>query len=214
MEKKLLIIGTHGHRKVVLEAALSTSQYKTITFMTNDMSSGGIKGYPLLDQTKTPIEYIQDNFDEVIVAVGINNKARLRVSTELEKQGIQLATIIHSTAAVSKFTTIHAGTVIAANAVVNPFTTIGKACIIGTGAIVGHDCILSDGVHLSPNATVAGTVHIGKNTWICMGSNVVHETTVGENVVVGAGAVVLKDVPDNVMVAGIPATIRKEYNQK
>ena len=47
-----------------------------------------------------------------------------------------------------------------------------------------------------------------------MGSSVAQDINIGENVVVGAGAIVLQDVPDNVMVAGVPATIRKRYDQE
>ena len=211
--KRLLIIGAQGQGKVVLDCAISTGQYGLFAFMTTEPENGGIKGYPLLDQNKTSIEYIKENFDEVIVAVGLNNQARLRVTNELEDKGLKIATLIHPSSTVSKFSKIGKGSVILANSVINPYATVGRACIINTGSIVEHDCIVEDGVHMSPNSTIAGRVHVGKCTWICMGSSVAHDITIGKNSTVGAGAVVLRDVPDNVLVAGIPAIIKKEYPQ-
>lgn len=123
---------------------------------------------------------------------------------------MKLATIIHSQAIVSKAALIGEGTVVFANAVINPSAHIGKACIINTGAIVEHDCILKDGVHISPNATMGGTVCIGEKTWVCIGCSIAHHLTIGENSVLGAGSVVIQDVPNNVLVAGVPATIRKD----
>ena len=53
-------------------------------------------------------------------------------------------------------------------------------------------------------------VTIKKNAWICMGAIICPGVTIGENSVVGAGAVVTKDVPDNVVVGGNPAKIIKQ----
>jgi sugar O-acyltransferase (sialic acid O-acetyltransferase NeuD family) len=205
----LLIIGTGGQGKVVLDCA--EKYYNKITFMTNDSNTKKIENYPILFEKDINFEYILKNFDGVIVAIG-NNNARLNLSLKYISQGIKLATIVHPTAVVSKYAIIGEGTVIFANAVVNSSARIGRACIINTGAIIEHDCILEDGVHISPNAAMGGTVNIGKKTWICLGSNIANNIKIGENVIVGAGSVVLNDVSDNVLVAGIPATIKKKYN--
>jgi UDP-3-O-[3-hydroxymyristoyl] glucosamine N-acyltransferase len=82
------------------------------------------------------LEYIIKNFDEVIVAIG-NNNARLNLSLKYASNGIKLATIIHSSAVVSKYAEIGEGTAVSANAVINPFAKIGKVCIINTGEIHG-----------------------------------------------------------------------------
>jgi acetyltransferase-like isoleucine patch superfamily enzyme len=52
-------------------------------------------------------------------------------------------------------------------------------------------------------------VKIGQCSWICVGSSISNDITIGRNVIVGAGAVVIQDVPDNVMVAGVPAVFKK-----
>lgn len=194
-EKRLLIVGARGQGKVTLDCALYSGMYLHISFMSNDVTDGGVSGYPLLDQNTSTIEYILHNFDEVIVAVGLQNAIRLQLSLNFEVQGMKLATLIHPTSVVSQFAEVGEGSILLAHSVVNPFAKVGKACIINTGAIVEHDCVIGDGVHLSPNATIAGRVHIGKNTWVCIGSSVAHDVTIGEDVVIGAGAVVLQDIP-------------------
>jgi len=97
-----------------------------------------------------------------------------------------------------------------AGAVVHVNAVIGKGCIINTSSSVDHDCILEDGVHISPGAHIGGSVSIGKYTWVCIGSCIANNIKIGRNVIVAAGAAVIKDVPDNVMVAGVPAILKKK----
>jgi acetyltransferase-like isoleucine patch superfamily enzyme len=56
---------------------------------------------------------------------------------------------------------------------------------------------------------VPGKIHIHKNAWIGANATILPGVTIGENSIVAAGAVVNKDVPDNVVVAGIPAKVIK-----
>jgi sugar O-acyltransferase (sialic acid O-acetyltransferase NeuD family) len=205
---RLLIIGTGGQGKVVLDCA--KNYYDSITFMTNDKNSLGIDGYPIIYEQEIKLNKIIENYDEIIVAIG-NNNARLKISLEYESKGIKLATIIHPKAVISDTAMIGGGTVVFANAVINPSAKIGKACIINTGVIVEHDCILENGVHISPNAAMGGTVLIGEKTWVCVGSSIANNIKIGENSVIGAGSVIIEDVPRKVLVAGVPAKIKKYY---
>jgi sugar O-acyltransferase (sialic acid O-acetyltransferase NeuD family) len=205
---RLLIIGTGGQGKVVLDCA--KYYYHSISFMTNDTHSLGINGYPIIYEQETAFDTILNNYDEIIVAIG-NNKARLKISLKYESKGIKLATIIHPKAIVSETSEIGGGTVIFANAVINPSAKIGKACIINTGAIIEHDCILEDGVHISPNAALGGTVYIGEETWVCIGSSIANNIKVGKESIIGAGAAIIKDIPNKVLAAGVAGEIKKEY---
>lgn len=73
--------------------------------------------------------------------------------------------------------------------------------------------LLTEGHGISPeqrHALVPKPIHIKKNAWIGAGATILQGVTIGENAVVAAGSVVSKDVPDNVVVGGIPAKIIKE----
>lgn len=79
--------------------------------------------------------------------------------------------------------------------VLNASARLGKHCVVFNGVTLGS-------VHLGGLAP-----KVGDNVVICTGSKLIGDITVGNNVVIGAGAVVVKDVPDNAVVAGVPAKI-------
>ena len=209
--KHLLIVGTGGLGKVILNCAVHS--YSKITFMTNDKETQGIADYNIIFEQDVSIDYIKDNFDELFVAIG-DNKTRHRISLHYMNLGIKLATIIHPDASVSQFSHINPGTTIAENAVVGPFASIGSACFIAPSSVVCHDCKLENGARTSPKAAIGGGCEIGENTWLCMGSIVSDHVKIGKNCVIGASALVLNDVPDNALMVGIPAAVKKYYEEK
>ena len=84
---------------------------------------------------------------------------------------------------------------------------------IGDGALIGHNVVLATINHdLEPEHRAdlwLKPIHIGKNAWIGANATILAGVSIGENAVVAAGAVVTKDVPDGVMVGGVPAKIIK-----
>lgn len=95
---------------------------------------------------------------------------------------------------------------------------IGKNVNLGNGAlgiVIHRHAILEENVIVAPNVTIAGTSkkkgapHIGKNTFISTGARILGPIKIGKNCVIGANAVVIKDIPDNSMVAGVPGKIIK-----
>ncbi|WP_293956654.1 MULTISPECIES: sugar O-acetyltransferase [unclassified Sphingobacterium] len=109
----------------------------------------------------------------------------------------------------------------------------GKNTKIGKNVFINFDCtmldlggiVIEDNVLIAPNvsllseghpispedrqALVPGRIHIKKNAWIGAGATILPGVTIGENAVVAAGAIVSKDVPDNMVVGGVPAKILK-----
>lgn len=84
-------------------------------------------------------------------------------------------------------------------------TTIGEGCYIMHGAHVAHDCVLGDGVTLSPGVVLGGHTRVHHGATLGIGAATHQHTTIGAYAMVGMGAVVVRDVPPFVTVAGVPA---------
>lgn len=140
----------------------------------------------------------------VIIAIG-DNAARERVAAGYSR----FATVVHPTACVASDVEVGEGSVIMAGAVINSGSRIGLHCIVNTHATVEHDCVLNDFAHVAPGATLGGSVRIGHGAVISLHAGVIHGRTVGAYTVVGAGAVVLDDLPDQVVAYGVPARIAR-----
>lgn len=144
---------------------------------------------------------------ELIISIG-NNIIRKEISKRIQANYINA---IHPNAIISNDVRIREGTVIMAGVILNASVTIGQHCIVNTGAVIDHDCTISDFVHISPNSSLAGNVIVEEGTQIGIGACVIQGIKIGKWATVGAGAVVIDDVPDFAVVVGNPGKIIK-YN--
>lgn len=112
-------------------------------------------------------------------------------------------TVIASGAAV--YGKVGRGSVIAPNAVIAPNSYIGEFCLINYGATIGHNSIVDSFVTVSPNASIGGWCKLEEGCYIGSGANILPRVKIGAWSVIGAGAVVTKDVPPGVIAKGIPA---------
>lgn len=85
---------------------------------------------------------------------------------------------------------------------------------IGDKTLIGQNVVLSTLNHgFEPenrNTTYPSPIVIGQNVWIGANATIVPGVTIGDNAIIAAGAVVTKDVPENVVVGGVPAKIIKK----
>ena len=98
----------------------------------------------------------------------------------------------------------------------NFFIDHGNGVIIGETAVVGNNVTLYQGVTLGGTGKEHGKRHptIGDNVMISAGAKIIGSFTVGENSKIGAGSVVIEEVPPNCTVVGVPGRIVKRNNQK
>ncbi len=125
-------------------------------------------------------------------------------------QGMRFATIVHPAARLSGKSVVGPGTVIWPGAMISAYSVLGQHVLVNRGALIGHQTELGDCITVGPGANIAGKCTIGSGSYIGMGAVVVEYIRIGKGAVVAAGSVVTKDVPDNVMVAGMPAVIVKQ----
>lgn len=85
----------------------------------------------------------------------------------------------------------------------------GIATVIHARAVIGKNCVIGQCVTIGGRSKYFEVPKIGDNVYIGAGAKILGPITVGNNSVIGAGAVVIKDVPENSIVAGIPAKIIK-----
>lgn len=142
-----------------------------------------------------------------VVAVGDNRK-RQELTLHVRRAGLEPANVIHPSATVSPKATIGSGLVIHHHAHVGTGARVDDGVIVNTGACVEHDCHVSAFAHIAPRAVLCGRVTVGDLTLVGVGACVRPQIRVGRRVVVGAGATVVEDVPDDVTVVGVPARTR------
>ena len=92
-----------------------------------------------------------------------------------------------------------------AGVIIQPGVKIGRHCIVNTGSCIDHDCIIDDFAHIAPKCGLAGGVSIGEGSFIGIGSSIVPNRAIGKWSIVGAGSVVIKDIPGYSTSYGIPA---------
>lgn len=200
MGDNVVLYGASGHCKVIVDILQCNNQIIE-SIIDDNPKENSILGITIVKA----IDFDFSVKSNMILSIG-NNKARKKIATRLNATFVST---FHPTAIVSKYVTIGKGTVVMARAVVNPDVCIGNHCIINTGAVVEHDCEIDDYVHISPNASLAGGVVVGEGSQVGIASCVKQGVKIGKWVTIGAGAVVIKDVPDYAVVVGNPAKIIK-----
>lgn len=200
MDNKVTLYGASGHGKVIIDI-LETQGIAIGSILDDNPNITELLHYPI----ERPFITKDSSFTNLIFSIG-NNKIRKMLAAKLN---CDFAKAIHPSAIISTHAQVNEGTVVMAGVLINPDTVVGKHCIINTGAVIEHDCCIDDFVHISPNASLAGNVHVMEGAHVGIGASVIQGIKIGKWATIGAGSVILKDVPDYAVVVGNPGKIIK-----
>jgi acetyltransferase-like isoleucine patch superfamily enzyme len=148
---------------------------------------------------------------EETAVLGFRGRSSRPLRERLKREfGIEFPPLIHPTAYVSPMSEVGEGTIVLSLADMGSFAKIGAFGVLNRCASMGHDTIAGDDVDLSPNATIGSNIRIEDAVRIGINSTVIEHLTLGEYCYVAGGAAVIRDVPPGVIVAGVPAVVKKQ----
>ena len=162
------------------------------------------------------LEANKDNIEDIV----IENDCRNSAIPMLDKKNINAR--IEPGAVIREQVEIGDRAVIMMGAIINIGSVIGEGSMIDMGAVLGGRAMVGKNCHIGAGAVLAGVIEpasakpvtIGDGTLVGANAVVIEGVQIGKNCVVAAGAVVIEDVPDNMVVAGCPARIIKERDEK
>jgi UDP-perosamine 4-acetyltransferase len=142
-----------------------------------------------------------------------DTRRRKELYSTIAVHGFRLVSAIHPRAVVSSSAQLGEGPTVMAGAVINAAAVVGDDVTINTGAIVEHDCVIGNHVHIATGARLGGGVRVGESSHVGLGASIRQGISIGKTSMVGAGAVVVHDVPDNVVVTGVPARVTRAFEE-
>ncbi|MCW2951337.1 MAG: acyltransferase, left-handed parallel beta-helix (hexapeptide repeat) family [Conexibacter sp.] len=142
--------------------------------------------------------------DAVILGFGAA-RGRRAVVEAVMAAGLALPVLVHPRAHVAASAVLGPGCQVLPGAIVGPGAGLGRGALVNSAAVVEHDVQIGDAAVIDPGAVLAGRATVGEETEIGSRAVLIPDVRVGARAVVGAGAVVIRDVPDDVTVVGVPA---------
>lgn len=211
--QKYVIIGAGGFAREVLdifEASKEAGQnYEVLGYLVEVQY--GLPGMLINDK---PIlgdfSWLKEHAENIQVICGVGDPiVRKHLIERARDCGARFGNIIHPSAILTKYITLGEGIVIAAGCILTNQICIGDHVHVNLDCTIGHDCVLEDYATLAPGVHVSGCVTLGEGCYIGTGANIIDRKKVGKWSIVGAGSVVLSDVPQYSVAVGVPAKVIK-----
>jgi sugar O-acyltransferase (sialic acid O-acetyltransferase NeuD family) len=146
-----------------------------------------------------------------ICAVG-SPQTRKRMVEKAKAIDLKFCSIIHPSVKMSKYVEVGEGTIIASGNNLTTQIKIGNHVMVNMDCTISHDSIIEDYCTIAPGVRVSGNVHLEKGVDFGTGSVIIQGVSVGAWSIIGAGAVVIRDVPSHVTAVGVPADVIKHHN--
>lgn len=211
MKTKAIIIGAGTYGEVYSEYLSET--YEIIGFFDDNESIIGssFNDINVLGTVADAKEYIVTNENTAVFIPLGNNNVRKRFFDEFEALGAILPSFIHPTTTIHESVKLGKGVYILPNSSIMPFSVIGDFTMISMGVNIAHHtkigkgCFFSQGTNVGASITVDDLAYCGISSTLMTGVK-----KIGFNSLIGAGAVVIRDVEPNTVVAGVPAKLLKK----
>jgi sugar O-acyltransferase (sialic acid O-acetyltransferase NeuD family) len=202
----VVIVGAGDHGRVVLELLRACGA--RVRGFVEPKANGPhpvamIHGAPIIGDLGEHGEWA-DAETQFVVALG-DNRARRAAFERCIELGLAPLAAVHPTAHLLSGARIEPGATVCAGVIVRVGAWIGSNAIVNTAASIDHDGRVGAHASIAPGVHLAGRVSLGEGAFVGIGAAVREGVTIGEWAFVAGGAMVVRDVPADTRVAGVPA---------
>lgn len=190
--KGVFLFGYSGHAYVVIESILELGLEIRGYFDLCEAQRNPYSLQYLGSENQSDIKKII-NDDFVFPCVG-DNGIRQNLINLFDRLGLNQFAVKDPSALVSRTAIIGNSTYVGKGVVVNALVEVGKGVVLNTGSVIEHECKIEPYAHIAPGSILCGNVTVGSLSFIGANSVVRQNTKIADNIVVGAGSVVVKDV--------------------
>jgi|SRR5690554_386786 len=212
MKKKCVIIGSGTYGQVY--ARYLSDLYEEIVFTDNDQTlhNSEFYGVKVIGNDDYVLSQLDPEIYDVYVPIG-NIRVRRAVIKEFRNNGFSLPNYIHPSVKLDKTVELgHEAIYILENTLIMPFAKIESEVMISVCTMIAHHTTIHSGVFVSSGVTIGASMDIHENAYIGISATIMTGVNeIGENSIIGAGSVVIRNVDANVTVVGNPARVLKVH---
>jgi len=219
--KKVIILGGLGNGSVIAAAIddayrQGNKEWKMTGYLNDRMKSGDvIEGFPVLGALSDTKKFIEEGYYFINTIYRIDGQdLRINMFENLQIPDERLVTFIHPTAYVPRGVEIGSGCVIMPNVSISPGVKFGRCCLVMIAATIGHNNTIGDHCHFAAESCVGAYLKIGKGVHIGLNASVREELTLGDYSTLAMGAVLLSDMGEFEIWAGVPAKLLRKSKQE
>ncbi len=206
--RRIAIIGAGGFGREVAWLITEINQHENspweiVGFIDDDpgLKNRMINGYPVLGSTG-----LIAGMPGVSLALAVGKPSeRMRLAERLSKYEARYPNLIHPSAAIGHGTSLGIGNILCAGVILTVNIRVGNFCHFNLKTTLGHDCVAEDFTTTACGVDIAGGSRTGAGSYFGNHATVLPSVTVGASSVIGAGAVVNRDVEAGWVWVGVPA---------
>jgi len=203
---EIVLLGSGGHAKVVLDIIRKMSKYKILGVVTKQKIKN-FEGIKVLGDDGILNELYKSGIRCLAMGIGgfRDNETRKTVFLKSKKLGFNFISAIDTSAIISNSVVLGEGVVLFPGVLLNTDVRIGDNVIIATGSSIDHETIIRNHALVSAGVTIGANCVIDDEALVALGANIVSGIHICEKALVGAGATVVKDIEEKGLYLGCPA---------
>ncbi|MFA6201472.1 MAG: NeuD/PglB/VioB family sugar acetyltransferase [Bacteroidales bacterium] len=198
MNKSICIFGAGGFAQEMIFLATELG-YKVDACLDINNIGSTVYNIPVRNE-----DYFDINKHLAVVAIA-SPKIRKPITERLVASGAEFVMLVHPSAIISPGVIIGRGSIVCAFCFISNGVILGKWTQLNWATTIGHEATLGDFITTAPGVHISGTVHMGDSVYMGTNSAIIDKLSITSNVVIGAGAVVVRDITESGTYIGVPA---------